>query len=159
PNQQHSTRLSAQLPLQTWVLRPLRGRVQRPWNPRIDYLNFELDSTYLAPVRHPSFGIQITYGAPHAGFPPIGVSRRTQSWRILGDNRYYLPPVITRDVPPTKDRMGIGARLIIRNEHFGFLRIADRIIDDPGRADHSYRRVHHIALVEREQVQIICAYL
>ena len=76
-----------------------------------------------------------------------------------GHDTYYLPPIITGDIPTSKDGMGVGARFVIPNQHPGLLGIAGRGIDDSRGSDHGYGRVHHASLVEREQIQVVLVYL
>src|SRR5215470_18060321 len=91
-------------------------------------------------VGNPALRVQVTNCPPDARLlPGIGISGLTQFPAVPGHDAYYLPPVISGDIPASKDGMGVRARLVIPNQHPGLLRIAGRVINDSRGSDHGYR--------------------
>src|SRR5215510_1484628 len=111
-------------------------------------------------VGHPALWIHATNCPPEPRLPPgIRISSLTQFPAMPGHDTYYLPPIITGDIPTSKDGMGVEARFVNLNQHPGLLGIAGRVIVDSRGSNQGYRRVHHVSLVQREQIQVVLVYL
>src|SRR5262249_22313115 len=110
----------------------------------------------------------IAAGAPHAARLLVHLSFVGSS-RLLPDSGQnamvprhhadYLPSIFARYIPTAQDWKPLVATLVDSNKHSGVLRPTRWPILDPGGPNHCYRRMHHIAMVQCEQIQVIITYL